>query len=129
MKANRYMQGMAALALYRSGDVQTPKAILASLKENAIITDELGMYWKEPQYRYQPYWWYAPVETAALLIEAFSEVGKDTISVDNIKTWLIKNKQTTHWNTTKATADACYAFLIEGYQLAGKRSDGNCFIG
>ena len=114
MKSNQYMQGMAALALYRSGDKITPKNIMASLKETAIVNDELGMYWKEVQYINRPFWWYAPVETEALLIEAFSEVGKDNMSVDNIKTWLIKNKQTTHWSTSKATADACYAFLLEG---------------
>ena len=34
------------------------------------------MYWKKTQHRYQPYWWDAPVETAALLVEAFSEAGK-----------------------------------------------------
>jgi hypothetical protein len=30
--------------------------------------------------------------------------------------WLIKNKQTNNWHTTKATADACYALLLQGTQ-------------
>ena len=31
---------------------------------------------------------------------------------DELKTWLINQKQTTNWKTTKATADACYALLL-----------------
>ena len=31
-----------------------------------------------------------------------------------MKTWLLKNKQTNNWHTTKATADACYAMLLQG---------------
>jgi uncharacterized protein YfaS (alpha-2-macroglobulin family) len=108
---NRYIQGMAAVALHRSGDKATPAAILRSLKEHAIHSEEMGMYWKEQW----GYWWHqAPVETQAMLIEAFGEVAKDTASVDDMKTWLLKNKQTNNWSTTKATADACYAMLLGG---------------
>ena len=31
-----------------------------------------------------------------------------------MKTWLLRQKQTNHWATTKATADACYALLLNG---------------
>jgi hypothetical protein len=51
-----------------------------------------------------------------LLIEVFQEVGKDTKTVDDLKTWLLKNKQTSNWKTTKATAEACYALLLKGSQ-------------
>lgn len=107
-----YMQGMIALALNRYNETKTPKAILASLKEKAIVKDEMGMYWKEMQGGY--YWYEAPVETMSLLIEAFSEVGKESKAVDDMRTWLLKNKQTNNWKTTKATAEACYAFLLNG---------------
>ncbi|MFN2438027.1 MAG: alpha-2-macroglobulin family protein, partial [Chitinophagaceae bacterium] len=114
MKGNKFMQGMAALSLNRTGDKQTPKAILKSLKETSINHDELGMYWKENSYGRSWFWWYAPIETQALLIEAFSEISNDQKTVDDLKTWLIKNKQTNNWLTTKATADACYAMLLQG---------------
>jgi uncharacterized protein YfaS (alpha-2-macroglobulin family) len=48
------------------------------------------------------------------MIEAFHEIGKDTKTVDDLRTWLLKNKQTTSWRTTKATAEACYALLLQG---------------
>ena len=112
LKQNRYSQGMIAIALHRTGDIQTAKNIVASLKQNALNHDELGMYWKDVSGGY--YWYQAPVETQSLLIEAFSEITKDKESVNNMKTWLLKQKQTSHWRTTKATADACYALLLQG---------------
>jgi len=114
-KQNKYMQGMIALTLFRTGDSKTPVAILKSLQETSISNEELGMYWKENSGGW--FWHQAPVETQALLIEAFSEINKDTKTVDDLKTWLLKNKQTTNWKTTKATAEACYALLLQGTDL------------
>jgi hypothetical protein len=85
---------------------------LKSLKETAIVNEELGMYWKTPSNGW--FWYQAPIETQSLLIEAFQEIGKDQETVDNLKTWLLKNKETTNWKTTKATAEACYALLLKG---------------
>ena len=112
LQQNKYMQGMIALSLHRTGDGQTAKNITASLKQNAIVHEELGMYWKEMIGGY--YWHQAPVESQALLIETFAEVTNDTRAVDDMKTWLLKQKQTQNWRTTKATADACYALLLQG---------------
>ncbi|RTL59442.1 MAG: alpha-2-macroglobulin [Sphingobacteriales bacterium] len=112
LKQNRYAQGMTALSLFRSGDKKTPAAILASIKDNSIVNDEMGMYFKDMSGGY--YWHQAPVETQALLIEAFSEVANDNKTVDDLKTWLLKQKQTQNWKTTKATAEACYALLLKG---------------
>lgn len=109
---SKYMQGMMVLALYRTGDTKTPVAILKSLKETSITNEELGMYWKDQTRGW--FWYQAPIETQALLIEAFQEAGKDTKTVDDLRTWLLKNKQTNNWKTTKATAEACYALLLQG---------------
>ncbi|MDZ4807019.1 MAG: alpha-2-macroglobulin family protein, partial [Bacteroidota bacterium] len=111
---SKYMQGMIALALNRTDDAKTPVAILKSLKETSITNEELGMYWKDQSAGGGWFWYQAPIETQALLIEAFQEVGKDTKTVDDLRTWLLKNKQTNNWKTTKATAEACYALLLQG---------------
>ncbi len=108
----KYMQGMIALSLFRTGDLKTAGEIMASLKQNAIISDEMGMYWKENRNGY--YWAEAPVEAQSLLIEAFAEINKNTATTNELKTWLLKQKQTQSWPTTKATADACYALLMQG---------------
>lgn len=110
---SKYHQGMIALALHRIGDKQTATGILISLAENSISHEEFGMYWKEfnnPGY----YWWQAPIESHALLTEAFAEIESNAKRIDDLKTWLLKQKQTTNWKTTKATAEACYALLMQG---------------
>jgi hypothetical protein len=56
------------------------------------------------------------------MIEAFSEIGKDTKTVDDLKTWLLKNKQTNSWESTKATAEACYALLLQGTDFLSNES-------
>lgn len=112
LNKGRYMQGMIALALHRYENKDVPMDIIKSLKENSLNHEELGMYWKDMMGGY--YWYQAPIETQALLIEAFHEVAKDEESMDNMKVWLLKQKQTQDWKTTKATAEACYALLLEG---------------
>ncbi|TND10387.1 MAG: hypothetical protein FD123_29 [Bacteroidetes bacterium] len=124
---SRYMQGMIALGLSRNADKVTPPLIMKSLKDNAIVSDEMGMYWKE---NYAGYYWYqAPIETQALLIEAFDEVAKDTKAVDDLKVWLLKSKQTQDWKTTKATTEACYALLMRGTDWLATESGVEIMVG
>lgn len=111
-KKSLYSKGLLALVLHRMDDTSTASKILQSLKENSITSEELGMYWKENTASW--YWYQAPIETQALLIEAFSEIQNDIQTVDNLKIWLLKNKQTSQWKTTKATTDAVYALLLQG---------------
>ena len=70
------------------------------------------MYWKEMSSGY--YWYQSHIEKQALLIEAFDEVADDTASVEKMKTWLLKQKQTQNWKTSKATTEACYSLLLRG---------------
>jgi len=109
---SRYMQGMIALAMHRSKDANTATAIVKSLKENALFNEEMGMYWKEFNAGY--YWYQAPVAAQALMIEVFSDITKDQKATADLKTWLLKQKQTQNWKTTIATAEACYALLLQG---------------
>ncbi|ULQ56617.1 MG2 domain-containing protein [Flavihumibacter rivuli] len=112
VKGGRMLQAMVALSLHRTGDKQTALNILRSLEENAIRSKDLGMYWKDNIAGF--YWHEAPIETQALLIEAFSEISNKPKLVGEMKAWLLKNKQTNRWSSTKATADACYALLMQG---------------
>jgi uncharacterized protein YfaS (alpha-2-macroglobulin family) len=108
---NKYMQGMIALSLHRMNDETSAKAIVKSILENAVFNDEMGMYFKNDR---GYYWFQAPIETQALLIEAFDEISDDQESVNLMKVWMLKQKQVQDWKTTKATAEACYALLLRG---------------
>ena len=118
---------MIALALHRSGNRNTSKAIIKSLDQYAIKND-LGMYWKDmAQGGY--YWHQAPIESQATMIEAFAEIDLDKTKVDELKTWLIFNKQTNNWKTTKATADAVYAILINGSDWTSEQKQVEIILG
>lgn len=109
---NLYAQGMLALGADRFEMKSLSGDIVKSIREKSIRHEELGMYWKDNTIGY--HWYQAPVETHALLMEMFDEVANDQESVEELKVWLLKNKQTSDWKTTKATADACYALLLRG---------------
>jgi uncharacterized protein YfaS (alpha-2-macroglobulin family) len=107
-----YSEGMIALGVNRFKSTSAiPGNIVKSLKERSLNNEELGMYWK---YNTGYYWYQLPIETHALMIEVFDEISKDAQAVDDLKVWLLKNKQTNNWKTTKATAAAVYAMLNRG---------------
>ncbi len=128
LKNSRYMQAMIALSLHRLGDTKTPAAVIRSLKENAIYKEETGMYWKE--FSTGGYYWHqAPIESQAMMIEAFSDIDKNQSTINDLKTWLLKQKQTQQWKTTKATAEACYALLLNGSDWLSEENEVSIQLG
>lgn len=122
-----YQLGQAAMVLSRNGNKVEPSKIITLLKQTAQQSDEMGMYWAKNT---NGWWWYqSPIETQSLLIEAFDEVASDSKSVEEMKIWLLKNKQTNDWKTTKATAAACYALLMKGYDLLSETTEPEILIG
>jgi uncharacterized protein YfaS (alpha-2-macroglobulin family) len=126
LKTNfRQTQGQLAIALARfrtfaNSKDSTPESIMNSIKERSVSNEELGMFWRETELSW---WWYrAPIETQALMIEAFDEVMHDQTAVEDCKVWLLKQKQTQDWKTTKATADAVYALLLRGKDLLSSQA-------
>ena len=111
-KKGLYPKAMLALVLGRMNNSDTANKILRALKENSITSDELGMYWAANTASW--HWYQAPIETQALMIEAFGEIQNDTETIDNLKVWLLKHKQTNQWSSTKATTEAVYALLLQG---------------
>ena len=129
LQNSKYMQGMIALALHRGKDAATPKAIIKSLKENAIYKEEMGMYWKDWANGGGYYWHQAPIESQAMMIEAFTDIDGNATTVDYLKTWLLKQKQTQNWKTTKATAEACYALLLGGNNWLAEEKEVSINLG
>ncbi len=117
-ESNNYMQGMLALALNRFGVNKTALDIMASLKDNSTTRADMGMYWASDEDGYS--WYNSKIEEHALMIEAFDEVSHDGKSVEALKVWLLRSKQTQDWGTTKATAEACYALLLKGSNIISR---------
>ena len=90
---------------------QLARKIIESLRERALRKDEFGMYWKYGRgYRWQT----LPIETHCRILEAFQIAGGTTEELDEMRLWLLTNKRTNRWATTKSTAAAVYALLNTG---------------
>lgn len=109
---NLQSQAMLSLVFHRYGKSNQAKELLIAIKDNSVESDEMGMYWKSNHMGWL--WYQAPIETQAILIEAFNEISDDVESVENMKIWLLKNRQTNHWHSTKATTEAIYALMHTG---------------
>jgi len=107
-----YQKALLSLTLNRFGDKEFAQKIIKGLKETASNNEDHGMYWIENKNSF--YWYQSAIETQALLIEAFSEIDSDIKSINEMKTWLLKQKQIRHWTSTKATTEALYALLMQG---------------
>ncbi|WP_183577880.1 alpha-2-macroglobulin family protein [Mucilaginibacter sp. X5P1] len=122
-----YEQGLIALTMQRNGKPLVAQAIIKSLKETAQQSDDLGMYWARNTYGY--FWYQSPIETQSLMIELFTEAGNNQKSVEEMKIWLLRSKQTSDWKTTKATAAACYALLMKQEDWLSPNSTSTITLG
>jgi len=107
-----YGKAMMAVVANRNGKIQLANNILKSLKENALKTDEFGMYWAKNTAGY--FWNERPIAVQAGIIEAFAEVSKNQADIDEMKLWLLKQKQTQRWDSPLTTVDAIYSLLHYG---------------
>lgn len=110
-KLDASQKGLAAVILNRSGFEVDAKKVIVSLRETALTSKEFGTYWAMDK---GYYWHQAPIENHVMILEAFHEVAQDADMVSEMNIWLLKQKQTQSWQTTKATAEACYALLSTG---------------
>jgi hypothetical protein len=112
---SKMSEAHTALGTARFGNPKPAEEIIKSLRERALHSKEMGMYWADEEWSY---WWYrAPIETQALMIELFKEIAKNETEVDELNVWLLKQKQTQDWKTNKATTEAVYALLLGGRDL------------
>ncbi|MEL6355822.1 MAG: alpha-2-macroglobulin, partial [Bacteroidota bacterium] len=110
VKYGLYEQALLASAFSRV-DQPAGKEIIESLRERAIRKDEFGMYWKYPS---GWSWQQLPIETHCRIQEAFLRNGGTQAEMDDMRLYLLANKRTNRWETTKATAAAVYALLQTG---------------
>ena len=107
-----YGKALGAIILQQSGKVAEARLFMQSLMEYSVVTDEMGRYFDTPKARYSWFSYKIPTEVAAM--EAIQRITKDTKAIDEMKRWLLKQKQTQTWETLIATADAVYALMATG---------------
>ena len=107
-----YGKALGAIILQQAGKVAEAKLFMQSLMEYSVVTDEMGRYFDTPKARYSWFSYKIPTEVATM--EAIQRITKDTKAIDEMKRWLLKQKQTQTWETLIATADAVYALMATG---------------
>ena len=115
-----YGKAKCALILQHFGEEKTARMFFKSLMEYSVVNDEMGRYFDT---RFAEYSWFSykiPVQVAA--IEAVRLLDGDERTMNELKRWLLKQKQTQSWETPLATADALYALFCTGTDML---SEGN----
>lgn len=121
-----YGSAMIAITFKRLGRPEIPAKIIEMFQNNAQYSEEFGMYYSKNLNGY--HWYNSPIETQAAIIEAFAEFNKPH-EVEELKIWLIKNKQTNSWSSVRATVEAVYALLMNGERLNTKEQPCKITIG
>ncbi len=99
----------AAVLLFRNGNEKTAKLMLQSFRECAQKNEQIGMYWAKKYFSFDSH-----VATHANIMAAFAEIENDTETLDQLRVWLLTQKQTNMWENSASTAEAVYALLMRG---------------
>ena len=110
-----YEKALIARILQAQGKRTQAEILVRSIKEYTVVTPEMGRYFDTPKAGYAWNGYRIPTQVAAM--EAIQHVEKDEEMLEEMKRWLLKQKQVQCWNTPLATADAVYALLSEGMAL------------
>lgn len=120
-------KAMSAVILKKAGRNSQAYEFMASLKEYLVKTDELGMYF---DFNESPYRWNnLRIPTHVAVMEAFDIVYNDARTIEEMKIWLLKQKQTQQWDSPLSTANAIHALLYRGTNLLDNRGDVRITIG
>ena len=106
-----YFRAQLALLMARQGKDDEAKHIAATLVERSLYDDEMGRYWRDNEGGLL--WHEAPIETQALIIRTLLATGNRNEAVEAAR-WLLKQKQTTGWSSSPATAAAVTALMATG---------------
>lgn len=111
LKAGQYnWQVRVWLAMYDFRSKGTAwKGTVASLHELAKSNPAQGMYWNNGN---GLRWNEMPLEAHAGIMELMYETGSDQGKLEEMKIWLLTQKKSHHWPSTRGTADAVAALLL-----------------
>ena len=108
---NLWFRAQLALLMAREGKNEQAQHIAATLLERSLYSDEMGRYWRDNEGGLL--WHEAPIETQSLIIRTLLATGNKTQAVEAAR-WLLKQRQTTGWCSSAATAAAVVALMATG---------------
>ncbi len=119
-------KALAAIVLDKAGRKKEALEFVASLKEFLTKTDEQGMFFA---FNENPYSWSGlQIPAHVTVMEALELVSGDSSTVEEMKLWLLKQKQTQAWDSPVTTVNAVYALLQRGINLLDNQGDARIVI-
>ncbi|RFC55410.1 alpha-2-macroglobulin family protein [Brumimicrobium aurantiacum] len=105
---NPYLQGMIGMYFKSEGLSKEANLVLSSLKDRSKKNSNIGTYWVENS---GYYWHQNKIGSQAMLISFFEVMDVSSELLEEMRLWLILNKESNSWGESVATADAIYAIL------------------
>lgn len=126
-KINLYEQSLLAVLSKKNGNKVLMNKIMASIREHATTSDEMGMFWANN--KSSVFFSQSAVTVHTFLMDAFRECGATPTELDNLKLWLLKQKQTQQWESTPATLSAIYALISNSTDWLASRGEFEIHLG
>lgn len=108
------MQDKAMVAQILNNSSREKEAILTmqSIKEHLTHTEDMGSFFDFDE---NPWGWNKQkINAHVAVIEAFNNIIEDSSIVEEMKIWLLKQKQTQGWKSSAHSVEAIYALLMTG---------------
>ena len=99
------MKAEAAILLANCDKKKSAAAIVESLRQYTVKTDNRGIYWDVNGNK---------VNIAANALQAFNNLIPEDKDIDRIRLWLLQQKETQNWGTSANACNAIYAVLATG---------------
>ena len=107
-----YSKAYYAIILNREGRKNDARRITESIRQFGITTPARGMYWDTPDRTSR--FGNDQVSYTANVLLALNEVDRRTDEIDQIRKWILLNKQTNDWGNSSRASQAVYAILSTG---------------
>lgn len=102
-------KAVSALILNRNKYSTAARSLLQSLREFASSSPEHGMWWESLS---QSSWWSLTANAqTAVILDAFNAIEPEAKEIDQIRQWLILNKQVQNWGNS-VNASACISSIL-----------------
>ena len=126
-KYDLYERSLISIIMNQKGNNKIEQDIIKSYREHSTVNEEMGMYWANN--RSTVFMSQSAVAVHTFIMKAFTKAGATPKEMDEMKRWLLKQKQTQLWESTHATLDAVYALLSTGSDWFGTDGETNIVMG
>ncbi|MCS4300839.1 alpha-2-macroglobulin [Chryseobacterium sp. BIGb0232] len=112
----------AALLMNDYGVKDVSDKLMNYLKETSTDTKTQGVYWKQNLNDWG--WFSSKVVNHAGALEAFNTLkANDTNFIEDMKIWLVTQKEVNSWGSSRGTAEVIFTILNSGKSWTGAESD------